>query len=35
MRRMTAAERGEQPPDERVLLTPTLTVRQSTGPAPR
>ncbi|MGW5661532.1 LacI family DNA-binding transcriptional regulator [Streptomyces sp. NPDC003758] len=35
MRRMTAAERGEQPPDERVLLTPTLTVRQSTGSAPR
>jgi DNA-binding LacI/PurR family transcriptional regulator len=35
MRRMTAAERGEQPPDERVLLTPALTVRQSTGSAPR
>ncbi|WBO61433.1 LacI family DNA-binding transcriptional regulator [Streptomyces camelliae] len=35
LRRMTAAERGEQPPDERVLLTPTLTVGQSTGPAPR
>jgi DNA-binding LacI/PurR family transcriptional regulator len=35
MRRIARAARGEQPPDERVLLTPTLTVGQSSGPAPR
>jgi DNA-binding LacI/PurR family transcriptional regulator len=31
MRRITAAT----PADELVLLTPVLTVRQSTGPAPQ
>lgn len=35
LRRITAATRGEQPSDELVLLTPILTVRESTGPAPR
>ena len=33
--RITAAARGEEPDDELVLLTPVLTVRESTGPAPR
>jgi DNA-binding LacI/PurR family transcriptional regulator len=35
MRRLTAANDGGRPADELVLLTPTLTVRDSTGPAPR
>lgn len=35
MRRITEAGRGDVPQDERVLLTPALTVRDSTGPAPR
>jgi DNA-binding LacI/PurR family transcriptional regulator len=34
LRRLTAASRGEQPIDEQVLLPPTLTVRESTGPKP-
>jgi DNA-binding LacI/PurR family transcriptional regulator len=33
--RITAAGRGDRPVDELVLLTPVLTVRESTGPAPR
>ena len=33
--RITAAGRGGRPADELVLLTPVLTVRESTGPAPR
>jgi DNA-binding LacI/PurR family transcriptional regulator len=33
--RITAAAHGEQPSDELVLLTPVLTVRESTGPAAR
>ncbi|GAB2805316.1 LacI family DNA-binding transcriptional regulator [Lentzea nigeriaca] len=32
MRRIAAAGRGERPQDEQVLLTPVLTVRDSTGP---
>ncbi|MFI9816347.1 LacI family DNA-binding transcriptional regulator [Saccharothrix variisporea] len=32
LRRLTAAARGEQPVDEQVLLTPVLTVGESTGP---
>ena len=35
MRRIAASTRNERPEDERVLLTPVLTVRESTGPAPR
>lgn len=35
MRRIAAAGGGERPVDEKVLLTPALTVRDSTGPAPR
>jgi DNA-binding LacI/PurR family transcriptional regulator len=35
MSRLTAAARGDKPADERILLTPVLTVRQSTGPAAR
>jgi DNA-binding LacI/PurR family transcriptional regulator len=35
MRRLTAAGAGDRPADDRVLLTPVLTVRDSTGPAPR
>jgi len=34
MRRITAASRDEAPDDELVLLSPVLTVRESTGPAP-
>ncbi|GAA3437593.1 LacI family DNA-binding transcriptional regulator [Kutzneria kofuensis] len=34
MGRITAAGRGERPNDGLVLLTPVLTVRESTGPAP-
>jgi DNA-binding LacI/PurR family transcriptional regulator len=34
MGRITAAGRGDRPADELVLLTPVLTVRESTGPAP-
>ncbi|MGW6443011.1 LacI family DNA-binding transcriptional regulator [Lentzea sp. NPDC055074] len=34
MRRLAAAHDGGSPADERVLLTPVLTVRDSTGPAP-
>lgn len=35
MRRITAINAGDRPADDRVLLTPVLTVRDSTGPAPR
>ncbi|MCG8926353.1 LacI family DNA-binding transcriptional regulator [Lentzea sp. DG1S-22] len=35
MRRLAAANDGGRPVDDRVLLTPVLTVRDSTGPAPR
>ena len=35
MARISAAARGEAPEDELVLLTPVLTVRESTGPAPQ
>lgn len=35
MRRLTASAAGEQPQDELVLLTPVLTIRESTGPAPK
>ncbi|KAA2252204.1 LacI family transcriptional regulator [Solihabitans fulvus] len=35
MGRIAALDRGEEPRDELVLLTPVLTVRESTGPAPR
>ncbi|WP_086666122.1 LacI family DNA-binding transcriptional regulator [Lentzea kentuckyensis] len=35
MRRLTAVNDGETPTDDLVLLTPTLTVRDSTGRAPR
>lgn len=35
MRRLTAASDGGRPADDRVLLTPALTIRDSTGPAPR
>jgi DNA-binding LacI/PurR family transcriptional regulator len=35
MRRLTAINSGDRPADDRVLLTPVLTVRDSTGPAPR
>jgi DNA-binding LacI/PurR family transcriptional regulator len=35
MARVTAVMRDEEPLDEVVLLTPVLTVRESTGPAPR
>ncbi|MFC3889873.1 LacI family DNA-binding transcriptional regulator [Lentzea rhizosphaerae] len=34
MRRITAINAGDRPADDRVLLTPVLTVRDSTGPAP-
>ncbi|MDX3661540.1 LacI family DNA-binding transcriptional regulator [Streptomyces sp. ID05-26A] len=34
MRRLATANDGGRPADERVLLTPVLTVRDSTGPAP-
>lgn len=34
MRRLAAVHDGGRPADERVLLTPVLTVRDSTGPAP-
>lgn len=34
MSRIAAVARGEQPTDECVLLTPVLTVRQSTAPCP-
>jgi DNA-binding LacI/PurR family transcriptional regulator len=34
MRRIGAAGRGERPEDDQVLLTPVLSVRDSTGPAP-
>ncbi|MEJ2859128.1 MULTISPECIES: LacI family DNA-binding transcriptional regulator [unclassified Saccharothrix] len=34
LRRLTAASRGEQPVDEHALLTPVLTIRESTGPKP-
>jgi DNA-binding LacI/PurR family transcriptional regulator len=34
MGRLAAAARGGKPDDELVLLTPVLTVRESTGPAP-
>jgi DNA-binding LacI/PurR family transcriptional regulator len=34
MRRITTAARGEEPADELVLLSPVLTVGESTGPAP-
>ncbi|WP_309114215.1 LacI family DNA-binding transcriptional regulator [Saccharothrix sp.] len=32
LRRLTAVSRGEEPTDEQLLLTPTLTVRESTAP---
>jgi DNA-binding LacI/PurR family transcriptional regulator len=35
MRRLSTASAGDQPVDDRVLLTPVLTIRDSTGPAPR
>ncbi|MET9633835.1 LacI family DNA-binding transcriptional regulator [Lentzea sp. NPDC006480] len=35
LRRITQAGAGDRPEDERVLLTPVLTVRDSTGSAPR
>ncbi|HKN98154.1 MAG TPA: LacI family DNA-binding transcriptional regulator [Pseudonocardiaceae bacterium] len=35
MGRITAAADGKEPADEIVLLNPVLTVRESTGPAPR
>jgi DNA-binding LacI/PurR family transcriptional regulator len=35
MGRITAAGRGDRPYDALVLLNPVLTVRESTGPAPR
>jgi DNA-binding LacI/PurR family transcriptional regulator len=35
MRRLTAAGDGDRPVDDQVLLTPVLTIRDSTGPAPR
>ncbi|MEJ2857845.1 MULTISPECIES: LacI family DNA-binding transcriptional regulator [unclassified Saccharothrix] len=35
MKRITAAGRGQRPDDELVLLSPVLTVRESTGPAPK
>jgi DNA-binding LacI/PurR family transcriptional regulator len=35
MRRLSAATAGDRPVDDRVLLTPVLTIRDSTGPAPR
>ncbi|HTI23020.1 MAG TPA: LacI family DNA-binding transcriptional regulator, partial [Kutzneria sp.] len=35
MNRITASGRGDQPVDELVLLDPVLTVRESTGRAPR
>lgn len=35
MARIKAAADGAEPTDELVLLTPVLTVRESTGPAPR
>ena len=34
MGRMAAADHGEEPRDELVLLEPVLTVRESTGPRP-
>jgi len=34
IRRITAADGGARPDDDRILLTPALTVRDSTGPAP-
>ncbi|MGW6935983.1 LacI family DNA-binding transcriptional regulator [Lentzea sp. NPDC054927] len=35
VRRLITAAGGDRPADERVLLTPALTIRDSTGPAPR
>ncbi|MGW4210480.1 LacI family DNA-binding transcriptional regulator [Lentzea sp. NPDC004789] len=35
MRRLSTATAGDRPADEQVLLTPVLTIRDSTGPAPR
>jgi DNA-binding LacI/PurR family transcriptional regulator len=35
MRRVTAADGDARPDDDRVLLTPVLTIRDSTGPVPR
>ncbi|KOV82818.1 LacI family DNA-binding transcriptional regulator [Nocardia sp. NRRL S-836] len=35
MRRLTAVRDGDRPADDQVLLTPVLTIRDSTGPAPR
>jgi len=35
MRRLGTASAGDQPVDDQVLLTPVLTIRDSTGPAPR
>jgi DNA-binding LacI/PurR family transcriptional regulator len=35
MRRLRAAGDGNRPVDDRVLLMPALTIRDSTGPAPR
>jgi DNA-binding LacI/PurR family transcriptional regulator len=35
MRRLTRPGNGDRPAGERILLTPTLTIRDSTGPAPR
>ncbi|MEU4745413.1 LacI family DNA-binding transcriptional regulator, partial [Actinosynnema sp. NPDC023658] len=35
MARISAVGRDEEPEDELVLLTPVLTVRESTGPAPQ
>lgn len=32
--RLAASRDGGRPDDDRALLTPTLTVRESTGPAP-
>jgi DNA-binding LacI/PurR family transcriptional regulator len=34
MHRIAAAARGDEPDDQMVLLSPALTVRESTGPAP-
>ena len=34
MGRITATTHGDEPADQAVLLTPILTVRESTGPAP-
>ncbi|NUT91183.1 MAG: LacI family transcriptional regulator, partial [Saccharothrix sp.] len=35
MKRITAAGRSQSPDDELVLLSPVLTIRESTGPAPK